>query len=83
MVIGLIAALSTFSGCGPTMLERNWGRSFESAKSNQILNPDAGKNLEPVVELDGQAADSSMKEYRKGFGQAQEKVITFSITEKQ
>ena len=68
IVIGLIAALSVFSGCGgTTKLDRNWGKSFESAKSNQILNPEAGQNLDPVVGLDGQAAEGGLGTYRKGF----------------
>lgn len=68
-LIGLIAALLIFSGCGPreTMLSRNWGSFFESAKQSQILNPEAGRNLEPVVGLDGQAAGNNMEKYRKGF----------------
>ena len=68
IVIGLFAALSMFSGCaGTTKLDRNWGKSFESAKSNQILNPEAGQNLDPVVGLDGQAAEGGLGTYRKGF----------------
>ena len=67
IIIGLVAALSIFSGCGATKLEKNWGKSFESAKSNQILNPEAGQNLDPVVGLDGQAAESNLGTYRKGF----------------
>jgi hypothetical protein len=84
MVIGLIAASSIFSGCAQreTMLDRNWGRSYESAKFNQILNPEAGKNLEPVVGLDGQAADTALESYRKQFGQAKETTFTFSVTGK-
>ncbi len=68
-LIGLIATLLIFSGCGPreTMLDRNWGNSFESAKQSQILNPEAGKNPDPVVGLDGQAAEITIEEYRKGF----------------
>mgnify|MGYP001141813666 CR=1 FL=1 len=72
-IIGLIAALSVFSGCGTfssqreTMLDRNWGTSLEATKQSQILNPEAGKNLDPVVGLDGQAAAASMESYRKGF----------------
>jgi hypothetical protein len=69
IAIGLIVALSVFSGCGATMLDKNWGKSFESAKSNQILNPEAGKNLEPVVGLDGQAAERGLETYRKSFQQ--------------
>jgi hypothetical protein len=73
-LIGLIAALSIFSACqgtgawrGETLLEKNWGKSFESAKKNQILNPDAGKNLDPVTGLDGEAADMNMEKYRESF----------------
>ena len=50
-------------------LDENWGRSFESAKYNQILNPDAGKKLDPVTGLDGQAADAGIQQYRKSFSQ--------------
>lgn len=73
-LIGLVAALSIFLGCGPnapfqteTLLDKNWGKSFESAKNNQILNPEAGKNLDPVTGFDGQAADTNMEKYKEGF----------------
>lgn len=69
IVISLIAALSIFSGCAQrqTALDSNWGKSFESAKSNQILNPETGQNLDPVVGLDGQGAESVLQTYRNGF----------------
>jgi hypothetical protein len=71
IILVLMVSFSIFSGCArtqkETMLDRNWGRSFESAKYNQILNPEAGKDLEPVVGLDGQAAEKNMEKYRKGF----------------
>jgi hypothetical protein len=68
IVIGLIAAMSIFSGCaGTTMLDKNWGKSLESARSDQILNPEAGQNLDPVVGLDGQAAERTLGTYRQGF----------------
>jgi hypothetical protein len=68
-IIGLIAALSVSSGCGTlpqreTMLDRHWGTSLEATKQSQILNPEAGKNLDPVVGLDGQVAEASMEKYR-------------------
>jgi hypothetical protein len=80
IAIGLIAALSVFSGCGATLLDKNWGKSFESAKYNQILNPEAGKNLEPVVGLDGQAAEITLGTYRNGFEQkASEKAYNLNL----
>jgi hypothetical protein len=50
-----------------TELDNNWGRSYETAKYRQILNPDASKNLEPVVNLDGQASEASFQKYRDTF----------------
>ena len=87
-IIGLIVALSVFSGCGmfspqrETMLDRNWGTSLKEVKRSQILYPEAGKNPDPVVGLDGQAAAASMESYRKGFikkekQQAQKMELTF------
>lgn len=79
IVCGLIAALSIFSGCrgtfapqSETMLEKNWGRSFETAKYNQIVNPEAGKNLDPVLGVDGQVAERIIEKYRK-----EEPVVVF------
>lgn len=54
-------------GCAQqSLLDENWGRSFESARYNQILNPEAGKNLEPVVGLEGPAAERIMEGYISG-----------------
>jgi hypothetical protein len=50
-----------------SMLDSNWGRAYETAKYNQILNPDAGKTLEPVEGLDGPAGVVTVDEYRKSF----------------
>jgi len=83
VLIGFLAALAMFSGCGrtvqehqETMLDKNWGRSYESAKYNQIFNPDAGKSQQPVAGLDGQAAEGIMEKYRESptHGQTSKKV---------
>ena len=75
----LIVALAMFSvslwGCAGNVpeaqrvdyLNANFAKSFESAKNNQILNPDAGKNLEPVVGLNGEAAEHGVDKYNKSF----------------
>ncbi len=83
-LIGLTAALLISSGCAAreTMLDRNWGSSFESAKSNQILDPEAGKNLDPVVGFDGQAAGISMEKYRQGFKKEQSEGLSITINNK-
>ena len=60
---------------GETRLDRNWGRSYEAAKYNQMLNPDAGKNLEPVEDLDGTAAGNNLDRYRDSFKERQESEV--------
>jgi hypothetical protein len=71
-LIGLIACMFMLVGCSgtvpahkETLLERNWGRSFESAKYHQMLNPEAGKDPDPVVGLDGTAAEKNLEKYRQ------------------
>ncbi len=55
-------------GCaGPSRLEMDFGTSVNLAKSNQILNPEAGKNIEPVSGFDGEAAQANIEKYRKDF----------------
>jgi hypothetical protein len=74
IVIAIMGALLIALGCngtrpiqGENLLDRNWGRSYETAKYNQMLNPDAGKNLEPVVGFDGTAAANNSDKYRDSF----------------
>ena len=68
----LLSAMA-FLGCAgmynsrETPLDRNWGRSFESAKHMQILNPDAGKDPAPVEGIVGPAGEIAMEWYLKGF----------------
>ena len=81
----LIVVLAVFSvslwGCAGNIPEAqrvdyfnmNYGKSFESAKNNQILNPDAGKNLEPVVGLHGEAAEHGVNKYKESFKEQQMK----------
>jgi hypothetical protein len=69
ILAGLITALSMNSGCGITMsvLEKNWGDSYESQKISQIAHPNASENLDPVVGFDGVAAEINTEKYREGF----------------
>jgi hypothetical protein len=48
-------------------IDKNWGKSYDSATSGQILNPQASKNLKPETGLNGNAADAAMKKYVNSF----------------
>lgn len=72
ILTGLMAVLLVLPGCAgkdldnkDSLLDRNWGSSFESAIYNQTLNPEAGRNTEPVEGLDGQVAEKNMEQYKK------------------
>lgn len=54
-------------GCAPTTLGENWGTAYQTMRANQVLNPDAGEQLDPVVGQDGRVGATAMEAYRKGF----------------
>ena len=81
-IAGIIAAASLIFSCSGTtisergsMLDRSWGRSFETARYNQILNPDADKNLEPVLNLDGPAAEHTVDKYNESFKETKQQEV--------
>jgi len=75
VTIGLfIAAFLICTGCAgkypcreASELDKNWGKSFKSIKENQVLNPDAGRNLEPVTGMDGESAEVVVDQYHESF----------------
>jgi hypothetical protein len=72
-ILSTFLAIFLISACAqPTRLDKNYGRSLKQARLNQILDPEAEKNLEPVTGLDGKAAQTSIEKYRKAFEQPRE-----------
>jgi len=58
----------------------DYGVSYKLSKYNQILNPDAEKNLKPVEGLDGKAANAVVEKYNKDFEKpAPAPTFTFSV----
>lgn len=56
-----------------TLLDHNWGRAYETAKYNQMLNPATSKNLNTVQGLDGNASDHSTTRYENSFKESKDK----------
>ena len=83
--IAILGWVIFFAGCSQmqkeTLSDKNWGRSYEAAKYNQILNPEAGKNQDPVDGLDGRATDNNVEKYRNSFkeNRRQETVNIFKL----
>ena len=81
-IFGFLTIVSMICGCGTTPfydsseVNKNWGRSYETALFNQLLNPDADKNLNPVTGFDGTAGENNVEKYKKSFKEAESKEIT-------
>jgi hypothetical protein len=67
LLVGLVVMFLISTGCVASRVEMDYGTSFKLAKFNQTLNPEAHKNLEPVTGFDGEAGQTAMGKYRKGF----------------
>jgi hypothetical protein len=74
IIVGIITAVSMVFACSgtDTLSQRNWGKSYETATYNQMLNPDADKTLKPVDSMDGEAVENDLQRYRDGFKEKQE-----------
>ena len=42
----------------------------------QMVDPEAGKNLDPVLGLDGNASDHNVDKYQKSFKETEQKEST-------
>ena len=91
IVVLTVFSVVTLCGCAGNLpeskrmdyLEMNWGKSFKAVQKNQILNPEAGKTVEPVIGLDGQVVEHNLDNRKKSF-EKQEEVKTstsFKISE--
>ncbi len=62
----LTAALAACSSPSP-QLDSTFGDTVNAAREQQILNPDASRNTEPVVGLGGKAAKAVVTRYYKTY----------------
>jgi hypothetical protein len=80
LIMSIISVMLGCSGTTPapeqSLLEKNWGRSFESMRYMQMADPEAGKSLDAVEGMDGNAADYSVKKYQKSFEKTEQKEST-------
>jgi hypothetical protein len=80
IIIGIMSIMPVLLSCSGTqkqsLLERNWGRSYESINYMQILDPEAGKNIDQVLGLDGNASGNNVDKYQKSFKETEQKEST-------
>ena len=72
-ILSITLAIFSVSACAQlSRLDKDYGRSVEQARQNQILNPEGRRNLEPVTGLHGKAAQATIEKYLKSFEQPPE-----------
>lgn len=66
---GLCGLLLAVSGCVSTTpnLDHDFGKSVSLLKAQQIINPEASRNTDPVQGMNGKAAKSGYDEYQKSY----------------
>ena len=80
ILVAWITAVMFFGCSAPSRVTMDYGVSYKLSKYNQILNPDAEKNLKPVEGLDGKAANAVVEKYNKDFEKpAPAPTFTFSV----
>lgn len=62
MMVGLMVG-----ACAPTTISPNWGTAYQNMRAQQVLNPMAGEQLDPVEGQDGRVSATAMEAYRKNF----------------
>lgn len=71
LITGLLAATMLVCACTTNpryaQMTDELGRSYETARFNQIINPDAGLSALPMEGIDGQAGADTYKKYQDGF----------------
>jgi hypothetical protein len=85
MIWAIVLIIPAIYGCTTihdrqARMELNRGRSYETARFNQILNADTESNNDPVEGLDGNAADITIDKYQKGFKKEQSTTNVFNIS---
>ncbi len=78
---GLLASTVVTAGCVAQTpnLDQKFGEAVTTAKAQQIINPDASQNTNPVAGIDGQAANSAVDLYHQSFEKPPAPVNVFTI----
>ena len=65
--IAIVSIGLLFGACSRTSISPNWGVAYQQMRASQVLDPQAGENLNPVEGQDGKVNATALEAYRKGF----------------
>ena len=80
-LLGLIAILISITGCASRTpyLDSHFGEAVNMIKAQQVLNPQASNNSDPVKGIDGRAGKSAYDAYQKSFSAPEPQSSAFTI----
>ena len=80
-ILATLLASVAMVGCASKTpyLDQHFGEAVNAAKAQQTINPDASQNTDPVVGIDGQAANHTVDRYHKSFEQPPKTGNVFTI----
>jgi type IV pilus biogenesis protein CpaD/CtpE len=71
VALSLVLMTAVFAGCSNAprtpVYDSKFGESVRQARAIQTLNPEAGKNNDPVTGLDGESARHAIDRYQESF----------------
>jgi hypothetical protein len=70
------------TGCVATSpdWDARFGEAARTIAAQQVIDPDASRNADPVAGIDGKAAQGAMREYAKSFTQPEPQPNVLSIS---
>ena len=77
----VIASIILLTGCAQTTpnLDSKFGEATRETFKQQIANPNAGNNSDPVKGIDGRAAHDAVDNYHKSFASPEKAQGAFDI----
>lgn len=68
LILGALS-VSLLAACVPLTpnLDSRFGDAVNTAKAQQTINPDAARNTDPVIGVDGKSGQSAIDSYNKSF----------------
>ena len=67
LAVAMVGIGLLVGACSRATISPNWGVAYQEMRQRQVLNPNAGENLDPVEGQDGKINATAMETYRQGF----------------
>ncbi|HKT35264.1 MAG TPA: hypothetical protein VJR03_10570 [Nitrospira sp.] len=67
VAIAVVGIALLFGACSRATISKNWGVTYYEMRANQVLDPTAGEQLNPVEGQDGKVNATASEAYRRSF----------------